>query len=309
MAIDFNDATPDGLSYTLDAAQSNLDEITVASWLYPDKTDQYGRHFHLSNATNDDDSLLMNFDNAWGFVVRASWSTTDGVWSITKPSTGAWVHIAFTYSFSATTNDAIIYQNGVSQSITERSTPVGTKKNAFSRMKLACNDPWTTSITLGSYNGRMAEFAIWNRVLSADEILGLGKGLAPSFYQRGLVFYDDLNGTSLTEGDKIKNVTASTVGSPVKIDHPRIIYPEDELWIPNASATAATLEQHSFRFRADDGNESAATYLAALNTNITRAKNVNTRLRFLVNATGNPDAKQFRLEYRKVGDTDWNIVE
>ena len=73
----------------------------------------------------------------------------------------------------------------------------------------------------------------------------------------------------------------------------------------------ATLEQEGFRFRNDDGSESAASWLAAQDVNITRGKNANTRLRVLANTPGfNPATQQATLQYRKVGDADseWRDV-
>ena len=74
------------------------------------------------------------------------------------------------------------------------------------------------------------------------------------------------------------------------------------------ASPALNLEQEGFRFRADDGNETTATWLASQDTNINRATLTNTRLRMLINATGDPDSNQYQLEYRKVGDTDWKKV-
>lgn len=69
------------------------------------------------------------------------------------------------------------------------------------------------------------------------------------------------------------------------------------------------LEQHSYRFRNDDGAENNASWLSALNTAITRVANLPARLRVLINATNNPDPSQFQLEYKKQGDADWLAVE
>ena len=70
-----------------------------------------------------------------------------------------------------------------------------------------------------------------------------------------------------------------------------------------------TLEQEGFRFRDDDGSESGATWLADQDTNILRDKNLNTRLRVIVNATQNPDPKQYQLEYKKVTDASYQKVD
>jgi hypothetical protein len=65
--------------------------------------------------------------------------------------------------------------------------------------------------------------------------------------------------------------------------------------------TSATLEQEGFRFRNDDGSETTATWKAAQDTNIKIKADTNTRLRALVNATGDPSAQNYQLEFRETG--------
>lgn len=61
-----------------------------------------------------------------------------------------------------------------------------------------------------------------------------------------------------------------------------------------------------FRFRNDDGSEATATWAAAEDTDITRAKNITARLRIQVDtAYAEPAAEGMKLQYRKVGDPDW----
>jgi len=62
--------------------------------------------------------------------------------------------------------------------------------------------------------------------------------------------------------------------------------------------TPPTIEQEGFRWRDDDGDEDGATWLQSQDAHITRAKETITRLRVLLNATNDPGAKQFQLEYR-----------
>lgn len=71
-----------------------------------------------------------------------------------------------------------------------------------------------------------------------------------------------------------------------------------------------TYDQEGFRFRNDDGSESGASWLATQDVNITRGKNVNTRLRVLADVAGNTPTQQAALQYRKVGDADseWRDV-
>jgi hypothetical protein len=63
-------------------------------------------------------------------------------------------------------------------------------------------------------------------------------------------------------------------------------------------ASSVFIEQEGFRFRNDDGSESAATWGAAQDTNITLASNTATRIRILLNATGDPASIGAQLEYR-----------
>ena len=75
-----------------------------------------------------------------------------------------------------------------------------------------------------------------------------------------------------------------------------------------ADGDAPTWEQEGARWRADDGNEAGASWLAAQDLNITRAQNLTTRIRILLAAGGNPDAAQMQLEFRRVGDSVWQKI-
>ena len=59
-----------------------------------------------------------------------------------------------------------------------------------------------------------------------------------------------------------------------------------------------SIEQEGFRFRNDDGSESAATWKANQDTNITLAADTAFRLRCLLKATGNPDSINAQAEAR-----------
>lgn len=71
---------------------------------------------------------------------------------------------------------------------------------------------------------------------------------------------------------------------------------------------SSTLEQEGYRWRADDGSETTATWLASQDTNITRAVSTNTRLRMLVNATNDPSSNQYQLEYKLSTDSTYRKV-
>ncbi len=74
------------------------------------------------------------------------------------------------------------------------------------------------------------------------------------------------------------------------------------------AAAAVSLEQEGARHRRDDGTEATATWKAAQDVNATLIPGQVGRLRVLINATGDPVSKRFKLQYREVGDSTWKDV-
>lgn len=72
---------------------------------------------------------------------------------------------------------------------------------------------------------------------------------------------------------------------------------------------APTREQYRYRFRNDDGSESAATSLAAENTAVSSAAGVAVRLRVGIDATLDPAAATYQLEYKKSTDSTYLAVQ
>jgi hypothetical protein len=71
----------------------------------------------------------------------------------------------------------------------------------------------------------------------------------------------------------------------------------------------ALLAQDGYRWRNDDGPEVGGTWKAAENTPVNLAADEIARLRMRVSVSGDPDSKQFKLQYRKVGDASWRDVD
>jgi hypothetical protein len=70
----------------------------------------------------------------------------------------------------------------------------------------------------------------------------------------------------------------------------------------------APLDQKVYRYFNDDGSESASTAMAAQNVDVTVSPGGVFRIRFGIQATGDPTGKQFRLEYDIVGGSNWKQV-
>jgi hypothetical protein len=70
-------------------------------------------------------------------------------------------------------------------------------------------------------------------------------------------------------------------------------------WVAGGTWTGVALEQEGFRWRNDDGDEDAATWLDTQDTDITAEEGANVRLRILVNASGDPASTPYQLEFKK----------
>lgn len=120
-------------------------------------------------------------------VYYHTFSGTDGKWILGVDSVKAneWAHVVVTYDRSSTSNDPVIYVNGVSQSVTELTTPTGTADSEVS---------FNVSIGYDGYAyamGAIDDVRIYNRVLSAAEIAGL--------YDMGKVKLDTRPGDDVLE--------------------------------------------------------------------------------------------------------------
>lgn len=68
---------------------------------------------------------------------------------------------------------------------------------------------------------------------------------------------------------------------------------------------ALALDQEGFRWRNDDGTESTATWKANQDADLTASAGDKYRLRVIVNATGDPAAKDYLLEGKLSTDSTW----
>lgn len=114
---------------------------------------------------------------------------TEGTFSIARPSTGAWHHLALTW-VAAAGNTAVMYLNGVAQTLQTSIVPAGAQRtNALPYM--LGNRPGDDR----TWHGKLAEFAVWDAILGAAEIAALAKGISPKLTRpSALVSYIDLVG-------------------------------------------------------------------------------------------------------------------
>lgn len=253
MARNF-DGTSNRIAVTLAAAQTSLSQISYSVMLFPDNVDAYRRVFHWGGSNPAAGrNMTWEFDDgvAAQWVLNADWSTTSGTWHMPKPSTGAWLQAGFSYDWGATTNDPLMYQNGVSQTVTERFAPSGTAQNTATALMIGTDN--ANSGSIAAWDGRMAEYAYWNRILTAGEWAALGKGFSPLFFRRGLVFYMPLMGRISPEPDYIFGTTGTVTGA-TGTSHPKIIYPSTRQGDFSSGAVTPTDAFGSYRMMTGIGN-------------------------------------------------------
>lgn len=163
------------------------------------------------------DSCKLQINSGTTMTLTMDFSTTDGVWRITLPGTGGWHHIAATYDSGNVANDPAIYVDGVTApGFVETVTPVGTFTPGGNVIIGNLNS------NTRNWDGRIAEFAMWNRILSASEVAGLAKGASPMAIPSGLTSYIPM----IRDLRDWKVATVPVATGAVAFDtHPDVFYP------------------------------------------------------------------------------------
>lgn len=135
---------------------------------------------------NLDATVFFNDNTAGVYTFRRVYSGDDGTWNITFPAVNTWVHYVITLDDGATTNDPLIYANGFPVTVTQ---PGGDPT-----LVLGTN---TLGITVGNssagtacWDGILAEFAHWSRILTPHEAAMIGANRwSPAWFPVGLQSY------------------------------------------------------------------------------------------------------------------------
>lgn len=174
----------------------------------------------------DNSKLQFQFGRWTGGAITYSWP---------NPTLNQWVHFLLTYDASSTANDPFVYYDNSSQTVTEEAAPSGS-------LTTEPNDNlWIgnrMSDGLRPFLGSLAEVAIWNRVVSADERKALSQKFAPSMFPGGLVLYLPLTGRNSPEKNLAPGgFNSGTVTGTAYIDHLPIINPRRQRTFGTPSVT------------------------------------------------------------------------
>ena len=179
----------------------------------------------VENLANDNDGIAND-----GYGYQRIWSTGNALWFMPVPSANVWHNVIVTYDGGATTNDPVMYLDGVSQSITEDTAPSGTINTTTDAYVIGNRNTGTDR----TWAGDLCEFAVWNRILTAAEASSIGaRAFSPLFYPTSLVEYVPMVRAAIS----YKNAAPTFTGLVVA-PHPRIIYPSPAQMRRFTTATA-----------------------------------------------------------------------
>lgn len=207
MSRDF-DGSGDYLSVTNDSLIQLSSGFTVSLWMYPDAVASYRTLFCKSSGGTREYGLFLESaskayvstgGNETSATVSSNWTTT------------SWQHVVLRKNGSAVT----VWRNGTQVA---SMTHAGSSTNT-NPLRIGKDDVGGGS----DYDGRMADFAIWQVSLSDAEIASLAKGFAPPGVRlAGLTFFCPIYGNDNPERDMIggraatpTNTTKSETFPPV----------------------------------------------------------------------------------------------
>jgi hypothetical protein len=199
---------------------------TIAFWAYRngDGGGSAGRMLDKEN-----DGVLRNSSSGTYIYNRQMSGSTFSEWTFSRPAASEWHHVIWAYDGNSATVDPIAYLDGVAQTLTQTgtgTTPVDESATSWNIGNRSTDDR--------NWDGALAELAIWNVMLSADEAAALAKGASPLMVRpQALIEYVPMIGPA---NSWIAGATSIT-GTAIQ-PHPRSFYPARRRRIYTVSAAA-----------------------------------------------------------------------
>jgi hypothetical protein len=176
MGLRFPDDTSSLVNCGSAASLDNIVVKTITAWIFNLDFGDGAQGYVVSKeaAGGQDLGWHVQLRGAGGpgprenFWMWQGWTSTNGVWKSPDGSiaTGEWYHLAAVYDGSSTANDAVLYINGESVTVTETSAPSGTIDDDSAQDCLIGN----VGDLFREFGGTIADLRIYNRLLSAAEI-------------------------------------------------------------------------------------------------------------------------------------------
>jgi len=222
-----------------DSAALQPAQFTAEAWVFPTATPSTGPQTIIArgNSLNTWDLRLVN--NRPQF-----WS--HGAQGLEGPSAiplNEWTHLAI--SFDGRTKR--LYVNGAE--VASRGEPHALVYPAS--LPITIGSDWTTNASSNLYNGRIDEVAIYNRALTAEEVLSiynadfLGKNFSQPYFTSSAQLPDGVRGTSYTQ--QIATILGT---SPVSISLPEGVLPPGIMLLTTGLVSGVPGASGTFRFTA-----------------------------------------------------------
>ncbi|MFQ6030232.1 MAG: LamG-like jellyroll fold domain-containing protein, partial [Dehalococcoidia bacterium] len=167
-------ANGDGVQIPNSPSLENLDPISIAMWFFADTIGESNK----GKLIDREKSFKIGFTNSSSklYVSFSRWNGASGKWRFTSDDgeslLGGWHHLVVTYDYSSTANDPMMYLDGVLVAeVREDQTPAGTPSSDTSPLVLG-NDTDQDR----TFDGRLDDVQIYNRVLSESEVVSLMEG-------------------------------------------------------------------------------------------------------------------------------------
>ena len=206
---------------------TGVDAFTISLWIYPIATSNNAAFAWDNYSTTPRFACLIKPNFSGSLSIDVIVNDTGGSRLGTTLSTGAWAHIVVTRTGTSTTS----YRNNVALS----PVTVGTGSFTVPNIRFGCH--YYSGSNNEFYNCRLADFGMWNSVLTAAQINSLYKGAsARSVAPGNLLRFVSFERSRIEE---ITGATLSLIDAPVAADGPPLVRRRARIWRPNAAAAAA----------------------------------------------------------------------
>ncbi len=142
--------------------------VTIEAWIRTASGTAAQNGRILDKGVVDSGGYAFFVQTANELVFEADFDSTNGKWSSTATvlTDGTWHHVAVTYDGSSVANDPIMYVDGVSVSVTEDTTPVGSYVSDVGNSLLIGN----SSPGSAHFVGDIDEVRLWSDIRTVSEI-------------------------------------------------------------------------------------------------------------------------------------------
>lgn len=192
-------------------------QFSISVWIAPHNAGGSGFGYIVTDSNTGSGSLKfgLEMNNASNSILfQRGWSTSNPNWSFPLAA-GAdkWSHIMVTYDGGSAANNPVAYVNCVLQTVSRQNAVTGTLTSPSSPITFGGLNG--AAAAGNNYDGRTAEFALWNNtLLSANDDKALCGGASPLFVRHTtLSIYVPLLGAQAGEYEWGPSHFATTVSN------------------------------------------------------------------------------------------------